>query len=126
MSEPVQTPVDLLVALKTLGFGTWGVYGWLERARAEAPVARFADRYNTATADVCRTLALHVAKLPKTRPHDGRDAASVRAAYPAEEVEQAIFRAYCKALQTGVAPHPRNGPFAHVYFPGKAQYAREG
>lgn len=124
MSESVATPVDLLVALKTLGFGTWGVYGWLERARVEAPVKRFVERYNTATADVCRTLAIHVAKLPKTRPCDPRDATSVRAAYPAEEVERAIFDAYCKAVRTGATPHIRSGPFAHVYTPGNVRTNR--
>jgi hypothetical protein len=130
MSAPkVATPVDLLVALKTLGFSTWGVYGWLERARAEHPIAldirnRFAQRYNTAPADICRTLAIHIARLPKTRPYEPRDPGSVRAAYPAEEVEHAIYKAYCKALVNGAPVRARTGPFAHVYIPGQtsAQY----
>lgn len=120
----VETPADLLVVLSTLGFKTWGVYGWLERARAERPVKRFVERYDTAPADICRTLAIHVARLPKTRPNDPRDAESVRAAYPAVEVERAIFNAYCRSLATG-APiqQVRQGPFAHIYLPGKAQYS---
>jgi len=124
MTTPVTTPVDLLLVLKALGFGTWGVYGWLERARVEKPVKTFAERYDTAPADICRTLALHIARLPKTRPYDGRDAASVRLAYPANEVERAIFSAYCKTVETNKPlVQVRQGPFAHVYLPGRLQYA---
>jgi len=120
----VETPADLLLVLSTLGFKTWGVYGWLERARTEHPVNRFVDRYDTAPADICRTLAIHVARLPKTRPYIPRDADSVRSAYPAVEVERAIFNAYCRSLATGVPlQQVRQGAFAHIYLPGKAQYA---
>lgn len=123
MTTAVATPVDLLVALKTLGFATWGVYGWLERARTERPVKTFIERYDTAPADICRTLAIHIARLPKTRPYSPREAVSVREAYPAAEVERAIFNAYCKALVVGKPVHSRQGIFAHVYLPGRAQYA---